>query len=294
MLTIIDGKLTSSQIKSEIATRVAEIKSEGGKIPHLAAILVGSDGASQTYVNAKVKACGECGFESTLVRLDETVTEAELLKVVEEINENPEIDGLIVQLPLPKHISVEKVTNKIKPEKDVDGFTPANVGRMALNWPAYVAATPYGIIELLKRYEIETSGKHCVVIGRSHIVGSPMSILMARNGYPGNCTVTLTHSRTKNLEEIARSADILIVALGKPEFVTADMVKPGAVVIDVGIHRIEDASKKSGFRLIGDVKFDEVAEKASAITPVPGGVGPMTIASLLYNTLLSAEKKVYS
>jgi methylenetetrahydrofolate dehydrogenase (NADP+)/methenyltetrahydrofolate cyclohydrolase len=293
-MILIDGKKTSFDIKSEIATRVAEIKAEGGKIPHLAAILVGSDGASQTYVNAKVKACGECGFESTLVRLEETVSEAELLKVVEEINENPEIDGLIVQLPLPKHISVEKVTNKIKPEKDVDGFTPANVGRMALNWPAYVAATPYGIIELLKRYEIETSGKHCVVIGRSHIVGSPMSILMARNGYPGNATVTLTHSRTKNLEEIARSADILIVALGKPEFVTADMVKPGAVVIDVGIHRIEDASKKSGFRLIGDVKFDEVAAKASAITPVPGGVGPMTIASLLYNTLLSAEKKVYS
>jgi methylenetetrahydrofolate dehydrogenase (NADP+)/methenyltetrahydrofolate cyclohydrolase len=293
-MILIDGKKTSSDIKSEIATRVAEIKAEGGKIPHLAAILVGSDGASQTYVNAKVKACGECGFESTLVRLEETVSEAELLKVVEEINENPEIDGLIVQLPLPKHISVEKVTNKIKPEKDVDGFTPANVGRMALNWPAYVAATPYGIIELLKRYDIETSGKHCVVIGRSHIVGSPMSILMARNGYPGNATVTLTHSRTKNLEEIARSADILIVALGKPEFVTADMVKPGAVVIDVGIHRIEDASKKSGFRLIGDVKFDEVAAKASAITPVPGGVGPMTIASLLYNTLLSAEKKVYS
>lgn len=294
MAILIDGKLTSSQIKSEIAARVAEIKAGGGKIPHLAAILVGSDGASQTYVNAKVKACGECGFESTLVRLEETVSEAELLKVVEEINENPEIDGLIVQLPLPKHISVEKVTNKIKPEKDVDGFTPANVGRMALNWPAYVAATPYGIIELLKRYDIETSGKHCVVIGRSHIVGSPMSILMARNGYPGNATVTLTHSRTKNLEEIARAADILIVALGKPEFVTADMVKPGAVVIDVGIHRIEDASKKSGFRLIGDVKFDEVAAKASAITPVPGGVGPMTIASLLYNTLLSAEKKVYS
>lgn len=292
-MILIDGKKTSSDIKSEIAARVAEIKTEGGKIPHLAAILVGSDGASQTYVNAKVKACGECGFESTLVRLEETVSEAELLKMVEDINENPDIDGLIVQLPLPKHISVEKVTNKIKPEKDVDGFTPANVGRMALNWPAYVAATPYGIIELLKRYEIETSGKHCVVIGRSHIVGSPMSILMARNGYPGNATVTLTHSRTKNLEEIARSADILIVALGKPHFVTADMVKPGAVVIDVGIHRIEDASKKSGFRLVGDVKFEEVAEKASAITPVPGGVGPMTIASLLYNTLLSAEKKVY-
>lgn len=293
-MILIDGKKTSTEIQLEITARVAEIKAEGGKIPHLAAILVGSDGASQTYVNAKVKACGACGFESTLVRLEENVSEAELLKVVEEINENPEIDGLIVQLPLPKHISVEKVTNKIKPEKDVDGFTPANIGRMALNWPTYVAATPYGIIELLKRYEIETSGKHCVVIGRSHIVGSPMSILMARNGYPGNATVTLTHSRTKNLEEIARSADILIVALGKPEFVTADMVKPGAVVIDVGIHRIEDASKKSGYRLIGDVKFDEVAAKASAITPVPGGVGPMTIASLLYNTLLSAEKKVYS
>ncbi len=294
MPTIIDGKLTSSQIKEEIKTRVEEIKAEGGKTPHLAAILVGYDGASQTYVGAKVKACEYVGFESTLVRLEETVTEEELLRKVEEINENPDIDGLIVQLPLPKHISVEKVTSKIRPEKDVDGFTPANVGRMALNWPAYVAATPYGIIELLKRYEIETSGKHCVVIGRSHIVGSPMSILMARNGYPGNATVTLTHSRTKNLEEIARTADILIVALGKPEFVTADMVKPGAVVIDVGIHRVEDASKKSGFRLIGDVKFDEVAEKASAITPVPGGVGPMTIASLLYNTLLSAEKKVYS
>ncbi|TXE05542.1 bifunctional 5,10-methylenetetrahydrofolate dehydrogenase/5,10-methenyltetrahydrofolate cyclohydrolase [Algoriphagus aquimarinus] len=293
MAILIDGKKTSSEIKSEIAIRVAEIKAEGGKTPHLAAILVGSDGASQTYVNAKVKACEECGFESTLVRLEDNVSEEELLKVVAEINENPDIDGLIVQLPLPKHISVEKVTDKIKPEKDVDGFTPANVGRMALNWPAYVAATPYGIIELLKRYDIQTSGKHCVVIGRSHIVGSPMSILMARNGYPGNATVTLTHSRTANLPEIAKTADILIVALGKPHFVTADMVKPGAVVIDVGIHRIEDASKKSGFKLVGDVKFDEVSEIASAITPVPGGVGPMTIASLLYNTLLSAEKKVY-
>lgn len=293
MPTIIDGKKTSQDIKNEIAARVAEIKAEGGKIPHLAAILVGNDGASQTYVGAKVKACHEIGFESTLVRMEDTVSEEELLAKVEEINENPDIDGLIVQLPLPKHISVEKVTDKIKPEKDVDGFTPANVGRMALNWPAYVAATPYGIVELLKRYQIETSGKHCVVIGRSHIVGSPMSILMARNGYPGNATVTLTHSRTTNLKEIAQTADILIVALGKPEFVTADMVKPGAVVIDVGIHRLEDSSKKSGFRLIGDVKFDEVAEKASAITPVPGGVGPMTIASLLYNTLLAAERKVY-
>lgn len=292
-MILIDGKKTSSEIKSEIAARVAEIKAEGAPPPHLAAVLVGEDGASQTYVNAKVKACGECGFESTLVRLEATVSEAELLRVVEDINTNPEIDGLIVQLPLPKHISVEKVTDKIKPEKDVDGFTPANVGRMALNWPAYVAATPYGIIELLKRYKIETSGKHCVVIGRSHIVGSPMSILMARNGYPGNATVTLTHSRTANLAEIAKSADILIVALGKPHFVTAAMVKPGAVVIDVGIHRIEDSSKKSGFKLVGDVKFEEVAEIASAITPVPGGVGPMTIASLLYNTLLAAEKKVY-
>lgn len=292
-MQLIDGKKTSEEIKAEIALRVTEIKSEGGKIPHLAAILVGNDGASQTYVNAKVKSCEQVGFESTLVRLDEQVSEAELLRVVEEINQNLSIDGLIVQLPLPKHISVEKVTDKIKPEKDVDGFTPANVGRMALNWPAYVAATPYGIIELLKRYKIETAGKHCVVIGRSHIVGSPMSILMARNGYPGNATVTLTHSRTANLEEIAKTADILIVALGKPEFVTAQMVKPGAVVIDVGIHRIEDPTKKSGFRLIGDVKYDEVAPIASAITPVPGGVGPMTIASLLYNTLLAAEKKVY-
>jgi methylenetetrahydrofolate dehydrogenase (NADP+) / methenyltetrahydrofolate cyclohydrolase len=293
MPTIIDGKKTAQEIKSEIAIRVAEIKAEGGKTPHLAAVLVGSDGASQTYVGAKVKACEEVGFKSTLVRLESDVTEEVLLNMVEDINNNPDIDGLIVQLPLPKHISVDRVTDKIRPEKDVDGFTPANVGRMTLNWPAYVAATPYGIVELLKRYQIETAGKHCVVIGRSHIVGSPMSILMARNGYPGNATVTLTHSKTQNLSEICRSADILIVAIGKPEFVTADMVKPGAVVIDVGIHRIEDASKKSGFRLIGDVKFDEVAEKASAITPVPGGVGPMTIAALLYNTLQSAEKKVF-
>ncbi|MCF1752422.1 bifunctional 5,10-methylenetetrahydrofolate dehydrogenase/5,10-methenyltetrahydrofolate cyclohydrolase [Mariniradius sediminis] len=293
MAILIDGKLTSEQIKTEIAARVAEIKAEGGKIPHLAAILVGNDGASQTYVGAKVKACEQVGFQSTLVRLDAAVSEAELLQVVEDINANPEIDGLIVQLPLPKHISVQKVTDKIKPEKDVDGFTPTNVGRMTLGWPAYVAATPYGIVELLKRYKIETAGKHCVVIGRSHIVGSPMSILMARNEYPGNCTVTLTHSRTQNLPEITKTADILIVAIGKPEFVTAEMVKEGAVVIDVGIHRVDDASKKSGFRLLGDVKFDEVAAKVSAITPVPGGVGPMTIASLLFNTLLAAEKKIF-
>lgn len=293
MTTLIDGKKTAQDIKNEIAARVAEIKQAGGKQPHLAAILVGEDGASQTYVGAKVKACEEVGFTSTLVRLAAEVSEEELLRTVEEINQNPDIDGLIVQLPLPKHISVDKVTNCIRPEKDVDGFTPANVGRMTLNWPAYVAATPYGIVELLKRYQIETSGKHCVVIGRSHIVGSPMSILMARNGYPGNATVTLTHSRTKDLAAICKTADILIVAIGKPEFVTAEMVKPGAVVIDVGIHRIADQSKKSGFRLIGDVCYEEVAPIASAITPVPGGVGPMTIAALLYNTLQSAEKKVF-
>ncbi len=293
MAILIDGKKTSEEIKNEIAANVARIKNEGGKIPHLAAILVGLDGASQTYVGAKVKACEQVGFQSTLVRLDASVTEEELLKTVEEINQNPDIDGLIVQLPLPKHISVEKVTNKIKPEKDVDGFTPANVGRMALGWPTYVSATPYGIIELLKRYKIDTAGKHCVVIGRSHIVGSPMSILMARNEYPGNCTVTLTHSRTQNLAEITKTADILIVAIGKAGFVTAEMVKEGAVVIDVGIHRIDDSTKKSGFRLVGDVAFEEVEAKAAAITPVPGGVGPMTIAALLYNTLLAAEKKVY-
>jgi methylenetetrahydrofolate dehydrogenase (NADP+)/methenyltetrahydrofolate cyclohydrolase len=293
MPTIIDGKQTSEEIKNEITARVLEIKAEGGKKPHLAAVLVGKDAASHTYVRAKVKACEQVGYASTLVELDEDVTEEELLKKVEEINDNPDIDGLIVQLPLPVHISVEKVTAKINPEKDVDGFTPANVGRMILNWPTYVSATPYGIMELLKRYKIETSGKHCVVIGRSHIVGSPMSILMARNENPGNCTVTLTHSRTKNLPEIAKSADILIVALGKPGFVTADMVKEGAVVIDVGIHRVDDPTKKRGFRLVGDVNFDEVAPKASAITPVPGGVGPMTIASLLYNTLLASEKKIY-
>ncbi len=293
MALLIDGKKTAQDIKNEIAARVAEIKLAGGKQPHLAAILVGEDGASQTYVGAKVKACEEVGFTSTLVRLAAEVSEEELLRTVEEINQNPDIDGLIVQLPLPAHISVDKVTNRIRPEKDVDGFTPANVGRMTLNWPAYVAATPYGIVELLKRYQIETSGKHCVVIGRSHIVGSPMSILMARNGYPGNATVTLTHSKTKDLAAICRTADILIVAIGKPEFVTAEMVKPGAVVIDVGIHRIADETKKTGFRLIGDVKYDEVAPIASAITPVPGGVGPMTIAALLYNTLQSAEKKVF-
>jgi methylenetetrahydrofolate dehydrogenase (NADP+)/methenyltetrahydrofolate cyclohydrolase len=293
MAVLINGKETSDQIKNEISAKVAEFKAAGGKTPHLAAILVGNDGASQTYVGAKVKACEQVGFASTLIRLEASISEEALLQQVEEVNQNPDIDGLIVQLPLPKHISVEKITNKILPSKDVDGFTPSNVGRMALGWPTYISATPLGILELLKRYEIETSGKHCVVIGRSHIVGSPMSILMGRNDYPGNCTVTLTHSRTQDLASITKTADILIVALGKPEFVTAEMVKEGAIVIDVGIHRIEDPSKKSGFRLTGDVKFSEVEPKVSAITPVPGGVGPMTIAALLYNTMLAAEKKIY-
>ena len=292
-MQLLDGKLTSSTLKDEIEVEVKRIVANGGKKPHLAAILVGGDGASETYVNAKVKACEKVGFESTLVRMDAEVSEEELLNEVRKINENPDIDGLIVQLPLPKHISEIKVTETIIPEKDVDGFHPVNLGRMMLNLPSFLPATPAGIVELLERYNIETSGKHCVVIGRSHIVGSPMSILMARNNKMGNCTVTLTHSRTKNLEEISRSADILIVALGKPEFVTADMVKEGAVVVDVGITRVKSYKTKSGWKLKGDVAFDEVAPKCSFITPVPGGVGPMTIASLLKNTLLSAEKKIY-
>jgi methylenetetrahydrofolate dehydrogenase (NADP+)/methenyltetrahydrofolate cyclohydrolase len=289
-MTILDGKKTSQEIKNEIAEKVKHIKIQGGKIPHLAAVLVGNDGASETYVGSKVKSCHEVGFKSTLLRFDKNVSEEELLQAVQKINDDEDIDGLIVQLPLPKHISVQKVTDKINPLKDVDGFHPINVGRMAKNLPTYISATPFGIIQLIERYKIETVGKHCVVIGRSEIVGSPMSILMARNTYPGNCTVTLCHSRTKNLKEFALSADILIVALGKAEFVTADMVKEGAVVIDVGITRVVDGTKKSGFALKGDVKYDEVAPKCSAITPVPGGVGPMTIASLLYNTLQASQE----
>jgi methylenetetrahydrofolate dehydrogenase (NADP+)/methenyltetrahydrofolate cyclohydrolase len=288
-MQLLDGKITSAKIKEEIALEVINMHTNGDRRPHLAAILVGDNGASETYVNAKVKACELVGFNSTLVRLDENVTEAEVLNEVAKINLNSEIDGLIVQLPLPKHISEIKVTETILPEKDVDGFHPVNIGRMALNLPTFISATPAGIIELFDRYQIPTSGKHCVVIGRSHIVGSPMSILMARNTKIGNCTVTLTHSRTQNLDEICRSADILIVALGKAEFVTADMVKQGAVVIDVGITRVKSKKTKSGWKLLGDVDFDQVAPKCSFITPVPGGVGPMTIASLLKNTLLSAQ-----
>ena len=291
-MQLLDGKLTSGIIKDEIAIEVKKIVDAGGKRPHLAAILVGGDGASETYVNAKVKACEKVGFDSTLVRLDADVSEVILLNEVRKINENPSIDGLIVQLPLPKHISEIKVTETIVPEKDVDGFHPINLGRMMLNLPSFLPATPAGILELLERYEIETSGKHCVVIGRSHIVGSPMSVLMARNTKMGNCTVTLTHSRTTNLKEISRTADILIVALGKPEFVTADMVKEGAVIVDVGITRVKSDKTKSGWKLKGDVAFEEVATKCSFITPVPGGVGPMTIASLLKNTLQSAKQRL--
>lgn len=289
-MKIISGIEVSDKIKSDIALEVEAIKLRGGKVPHLAAVLVGNDGASQTYVNAKVKACEKVGFGSTLIALPATITEQELLKEIEKLNNNKEIDGFIVQLPLPKHINEQKVTEAISPLKDVDGFHPVSLGKMVLNLPSFLPATPYGIVEMLRHYNIPTEGKHCVVIGRSNIVGSPMSILMARNTYPGNCTVTLTHSKTQNLAEITKQADILIVAIGKPEFLTANMVKEGATVIDVGIHRIEDATKKSGFRLIGDVKFDEVAPKCAFISPVPGGVGPMTIASLLKNTLLAVRR----
>ena len=292
-MTILDGKKTSNDIKEEIAVEVSQLISSGGKKPHLAAILVGNNGASETYVNAKVKACEKVGFDSTLIRLNDTISEEELLVEVEKINQNECIDGLIVQLPLPNHIDELKITEAILPQKDVDGFHPANVGRMAINLPTYLPATPAGIVELLKRYKVETSGKHCVVIGRSHIVGSPMSILMARNSYPGNATVTLTHSRTQNLKEICQKADILIVALGKPDFVTAEMVKEGACVIDVGITRVKSDKTKSGWKLKGDVAYEEIVEKCSFITPVPGGVGPMTIAMLLKNTLLSAKREIY-
>jgi|TARA_B110000093_G_C12943039_1_gene398866 methylenetetrahydrofolate dehydrogenase (NADP+)/methenyltetrahydrofolate cyclohydrolase len=289
-MIILDGKKTSNDIKEEIAVEVNSIVSSGGKTPHLSAILVGSDGASETYVNAKVKACAKVGFQSTLIRLSEDVSEEDLLAEVKKINDNSDIDGLIVQLPLPKHINEMKVTEAIDPKKDVDGFHPSNIGRMALNLPTYLPATPAGILELLKRYDVETSGKHCVVIGRSHIVGSPMSILMSRNNNPGNCTVTLTHSRTQNLKEITKTADILIVALGKAEFVTSDMIKEGVCIIDVGITRVRSDKTKSGWKLLGDVNFEDVKEKCSFITPVPGGVGPMTIAMLLQNTLISTKK----
>lgn len=290
-MVIVSGIEVSNKIKNDIALEVEAIKLSGGKIPHLAAVLVGNDGASQTYVNAKVKACEMVGFTSTLVKLDANTSEADLLAEIEKLNNNTDIDGFIVQLPLPNHINEQKITEAISPTKDVDGFHPVNLGKMLLDLPSFLPATPFGIIQMLKFYNIPTEGKHCVVLGRSHIVGSPMSVLMARKAYPGNCTVTLAHSKTPNIKEIAATADILIVAIGKPEFVTVDMVKEGATVIDVGIHRIEDSTKKSGFKLLGDVKFDEVAPKCTFISPVPGGVGPMTIASLLKNTLLAVQLK---
>jgi methylenetetrahydrofolate dehydrogenase (NADP+) / methenyltetrahydrofolate cyclohydrolase len=292
-MQLLDGKLISLQIQEEIAAEVQQIKASGGKIPHLAAVLLGSDGASETYVGSKVKTCEKIGFKSTLVRLPLETTEQELLHQINVLNNDTDIDGYIIQLPLPKHINEQKVLEAIAPEKDVDGFHPQNVGRMTLNLPSYLPATPYGIIQLLERYKIETAGKHCVVVGRSHIVGSPMSILMLRNTTPGNCTVTVVHSKTPDITAFTKAADILIVALGKPEFVTADMVKQGAIVIDVGITRIASSETKSGYRIVGDVKFDEVMPKCSYITPVPGGVGPMTIASLLKNTIKASKKEIY-
>ena len=288
-MILLDGKKTSNDIKDEIAQEVLDIIRKGGKKPHLAAILVGNNGASETYVNAKVKACEKVGFDSTLVRLPDDVSEEELITNIHQINDNKFIDGLIVQLPLPDHIDEKKIINAISLEKDVDGFHPTNIGNMTLNLPAFIPATPAGIIELLKRYNIETVGKNCVVIGRSHIVGLPVSILMARNASPGNSTVTILHSRSKNIDEICKKADILIVALGKANFVTSDMVKEGACIVDVGITRVPSDKTKSGWKLLGDVDFNGVSAKADYITPVPGGVGPMTIAMLLKNTLIASK-----
>ena len=290
-MILLDGKKTSSDIKDEISLEVSQLKKEGKKTPHLAAVIVGNDGASKTYVGAKVKACNRVGFLSTLVELSKDTSEASLLSKIEELNNDDDIDGFIVQLPLPKHIDEQKILMAVNPDKDVDGFHPTNVGKMALNLPTFISATPFGILELLDRYNVETSGKHVVVIGRSHIVGSPMSILLSQKRKVGNATVTITHSRTKNLKEITLQADIVIAALGIPEFLTADMVKDNVTVIDVGITRVEDTTKKSGYRLLGDVSFEEVSKKSAFITPVPGGVGPMTIAMLLKNTLMAAKSR---
>ena len=293
MMQLIDGKAISAQIKLEIADEVKKIQATGGKTPHLAAILVGHDGGSETYVASKVKTCEEVGFKSSLIRFEDDVTEETLLQQVEALNNDPDVDGFIVQLPLPKHISEQKVIEAIDYRKDVDGFHPINVGRMSIGLPCFVSATPAGIVELLKRYNIDTKGKHCVVLGRSNIVGKPMAALMMQKGEPGDCTVTVCHSRTQDIKSFCLQADIIIAALGCPEFLTADMVKPGAVVIDVGTTRVPSDKTKSGFKLTGDVKFDEVAPKCSYITPVPGGVGPMTIISLMRNTLLAGKKEIY-
>lgn len=291
-MQLIDGKAIAAQIKQEIAEEVRQIKEKGGKTPHLAAILVGHDGGSETYVASKVKTCEEIGFKSSLLRFEDTITEAELLAQVDALNKDADVDGFIVQLPLPKHISEQKVIEAIDYKKDVDGFHPINVGRMSIGLPCFVSATPAGIVELLKRYNIETAGKHCVVLGRSNIVGKPMASLMMQKGYPGDATVTVCHSRTPNIKEVCLSADIIIAALGSPEFLKADMVKEGAVIVDVGTTRVPSTETKSGFKLKGDVAFDEVSKKASFITPVPGGVGPMTIISLMRNTLLAGKKEI--
>ena len=291
--TLINGKEVSEKVLEQIKQEVSELKQTGKKIPHLAAVLVGDNPASMAYVNSKIKTCERVGVTSSLINFETDVTEETLLSKLEELNNNTDIDGYIVQLPLPKHISEQKIIEAIKPSKDVDGFHPVNVGKLVLNLPTYISATPYGIIQLLEYYKIPTQGKHCVVIGRSNIVGSPMSILMAKNTQYANCTVTLCHSKTENIKQYTLAADIIIAAIGKPNFVTADMVKQGATVIDVGINRIASPDTKSGYKLVGDVAFDEVAPKCGYITPVPGGVGLMTIASLLKNTLLAAKKEIY-
>ncbi|MBL7762177.1 MAG: bifunctional methylenetetrahydrofolate dehydrogenase/methenyltetrahydrofolate cyclohydrolase FolD [Chitinophagaceae bacterium] len=290
-MQILDGKKAAQAIKDELKLDVAQLAVEGKKIPHLAAILVGNNGASETYVAAKVKSCEEVGFKSTLIRFEEDISEIKLLEKIEELNSDPDVDGILVQLPLPKHISDEQVINTVHPDKDVDGFHPESVGRMVQGLPAFVAATPYGIMLLLEHYKIDTKGKHAVVVGRSNIVGRPMSVLLSSNSPYGNCTVTICHSHTKNLKEICLQADIIVAALGRPEFVTEDMVKEGAVVIDVGITRVIDTSKKSGFKLKGDVDYENVAPKCSWITPVPGGVGPMTIGALMKNTYRACTLK---
>ncbi|MEC4005321.1 tetrahydrofolate dehydrogenase/cyclohydrolase catalytic domain-containing protein [Flavobacterium sp. SUN052] len=290
-MQILDGKKVSDDIKNEIAAEVQKMKDNGEKVPHLAAVIVGNDGASLTYVGSKVKACERVGFESTLVKMPSTTSETELLKKIKELNENDDIDGFIVQLPLPKQIDTQQIINAIDPSKDVDGFHPENFGKMALDMSTFIPATPFGILELLERYNVDTEGKHTVVIGRSHIVGRPMSILMGRKGFPGNSTVTLTHSHTKNINQITSQADIIITALGVPNYLKAEMIKDDAVIIDVGITRVIDETNEKGYRITGDVDFENVSKKASFITPVPGGVGPMTIAMLLKNTLLAREQK---
>lgn len=292
-MQLLDGKLLSENIKAEIAAEVETLLMNGGKRPHLAAVLVGENPASQVYVNSKIRSCEQVGFKSTLIRRDADTTEAEVLEIVRQLNNDPDVDGFIVQLPLPKHINEERVTLAIDHRKDVDGFHPINFGRMAQGMPAFLPATPYGIVEILRRYNIDTAGKHCVVVGRSNIVGTPISILLSRKGYPGDCTVTLTHSRTRDLPGEVRRADIIVAAIGIPNFIKGDWVKEGAVVIDVGINRVEDATKKSGFRLVGDVEFETVAPKCSHITPVPGGVGLMTVTALMMNTLKSCKKEIY-